>query len=243
MFRGDLMPSAHNAALKKRESRFHGVRVNVAVRVFLGMVDGLVEVLLHLVQRPRVDSRFVGQNNFDVAANVRIDDIPHGLRLRILSPDQTQISIALPDADNDGLVSSWPPLARFAAYVGFVNLDSAAKFLRRYFQHGRPDAVAEVPSRLVADTERALNLTSRHAFLGFTEQVGRKEPFSQGQMRIVKDGAGRCAELVVAGVTIILRAIGNRCGRFFTTWAGNTLAPAQRLDIAAARFIVAELFD
>jgi len=60
---------------------------------------------------------------------------------------------------------------------------------------------------------------------------------------IVKNGAGRSAKLIVAGVTIILRAVRDGCGRLLAAWADNTLAPTQSLDIAAARFIVAKVSD
>jgi hypothetical protein len=243
MFRRDFMPRAHNAALEQRESGFYSVRMNVAVRVFPRVVNRFVLALLHVVERPRIDSGFVGQNHFHMAANIGVDNLLHGLGLRILSSNQTQIAVALSDANNYLRFVLPTPAALLARNIGFVNLDRAAQLFRRYLQHGRPDTMAEIPRRLVADSERALNLAGGHSLFGFAEQVRRKEPFSQGQMRIVKDGAGRCAELVVAGVTIVLRAIGNRCGRLFTTRAGNTLAPAQCLDIAAAGFVIPKLFN
>jgi len=62
-------------------------------------------------------------------------------------------------------------------------------------------------------------------------------------VRIVENGARRGAKLVVAGVTVVLEAIGDCRSRLFAAWADNTLAPAQSLNIASAGFIVAELFD
>src|SRR5438552_2277311 len=64
MFRRDFMPRAHNAALEQRESRFHGICVNIAMGVFPRVIDGLVKVLLHLVESVWIDSRFVGHNHF-----------------------------------------------------------------------------------------------------------------------------------------------------------------------------------
>lgn len=42
MFRRDFMPRTHNAAFEKRESRFDGIGMNVAVSVFAGVVNRLV---------------------------------------------------------------------------------------------------------------------------------------------------------------------------------------------------------
>ena len=50
----------------------------------------------------------------------------------------------------------------------------------------------------------------------------------------MEDGPRRGAKLVVAGVTVILEAISDCRSRLFAAWAGDTLAPAQSLDIAAA---------
>src|SRR2546429_7568131 len=98
MLRGDFMPRSKDAALEQAEGRFDGIGMYIAMRVFAGMIDSLVKVLLHLVERPRIDGGFIGHNHFDVTPDVRIDDIPNGLRLRILSADQPQISVALPDS-------------------------------------------------------------------------------------------------------------------------------------------------
>src|SRR6266851_6758957 len=111
MLRRDFMPRPHNAALKQRERRFHSVCVNVAVRVFPRVIDSLVKVLLHLVERPWVDSGFVRHDDLYMAPNVRIDNLAHRLRLCILSTDQPQISVALANANYNLLDALWPPTA------------------------------------------------------------------------------------------------------------------------------------
>jgi hypothetical protein len=42
------------------------------VGVFPRVINGFVKVLLHLVERPRVDSRFVRHDDFHMAANVSL---------------------------------------------------------------------------------------------------------------------------------------------------------------------------
>ena len=172
MLRRDFMPRSHNAAFEKGKSGFHGVCMDVAVRVFPRVVNRPVLALLHVVERPRINSRFVRKNNFYVAANVRIDNVSHGLGFGILGTDQAQISVTLSDANNYQFVAAWPPLAGLSANVGLINLNRTTQLLRRYFQHSRSDAMAEVPCRLVADSKCALNLARGHALFGFAEQIG-----------------------------------------------------------------------
>src|ERR1700675_1043118 len=50
MLRRHFMPRSHNAALEQAKSRFDGIGVNVAVRVFSRVVYRLVLALLHVVQ-------------------------------------------------------------------------------------------------------------------------------------------------------------------------------------------------
>src|SRR6266446_5944788 len=132
MFRRDFMPRSHNATLEQREGRFYGVRVNVAMRIFPRVIHGLVKIFLHLVERPRVDGRFIGHNHFHMAAHVGIDNLSYRLGLRILGADKSQIAVALPNADNHLLDALWAPAASLRAYVGLINLDSAAEFFGRY---------------------------------------------------------------------------------------------------------------
>ena len=198
MLRRDFMPCPNNAALEKREGRFHGVCMHVTMSVFAGMVDGLVEVLLHFVERVRVDLGFIGHNDFDVAADIRVDDIPHSLGLRVLGTDQPQVSVALSDADYYSLVRLWTPSPGLAANVGFIYLDRAAKLFRRYFQHGSANPMCKVPCRLVGHFQHALELVRGHALAGFSNQIGRKEPLPEREVRIMENGSGCHAKLVMA---------------------------------------------
>src|SRR5260370_1573932 len=198
MLRRDFMPRSHNAALEQREGGFYGISVNVAMRVLAGMVDSLVKVLLHFVERVRIDGRFIGENHFHVATNVRVDDIPHSLGLGTPCPDQPQIPVALANANDYSLVALWTPPASLAANVDFVNLDLAAKFLRRYFEHGSANPVREVPCCLVGHFQHALELVRGHSLAGFGNQVGREEPLPQRQVRVMEDSSSGHAKLVMA---------------------------------------------
>ena len=193
------MPRSDNAALEQGERRLDGVGVNVTVRVLAGMVDRAVLFALQLVERPRVDRGFIGHNDFYAAADVSLDDFPHGVGLGIFRVNHPQIAIALSDADDDFLYATLPPASGLAANVGFVNLYSAAlKFFRLNVLHSLSDAVAEIPSRLIARVERALKLERRHSFFGFAHQVDGCKPFRQWKVRVVKDRASRNGELIAA---------------------------------------------
>src|SRR5437899_12507577 len=162
MFRRDSMPCPHNAALEQREGRFHGVCVHVAMRVLLRVIDGLVLFLRELIQGPRVDSRFICDNHFHMTANVLPDNLAHSGGSLILSADQTQVPITLPDADDNLLVRTGTPAALLAAYVVLVNFDGAAEFWRGHFQHRSPDAMAQIPRCSVSCLEHPLHLERRH---------------------------------------------------------------------------------
>ena len=207
MFRRDFMPRSHNAALEQGESRFHGIRVNVAVGVVLGMVNRSVEVLLHLVQRPRIDSRFVSNNHFHMAAEIRIDNLSDGRGCCVFGVNHAEIAVALPDADDNLLIGTVTPLARLAANIGFINLNRAAKFLRGNFEHRVANPVAEIPRGFIADGKLASHLVGRHAFARLTEQVRCEKPLPERQMGIVEDSLGRYAELVRARIADKLVAL------------------------------------
>jgi len=238
------MPRSHNAALEQRESRFYGVGVNVAVGVVLRVVNGSVKILLHLVQRPRVNSRFVRNNHFHVASDVCLDNLAHSRGLCILGMNQPEIAVALPDADDNLLFGAVAPLARLATNISFVNLNRAAQFLRSGFEHGRPDAMGEIPSGFVSGLEHPAQLVRRHALARLTEQVGGEKPLPQGQVGVMEDRSRRGRELIAACVTIKLMA--SRYARNLVRaarWALDALRPAELFKIGSALFFAAKLLN
>src|SRR5580704_140286 len=172
MLRRDFMPCAHDSTFEKAKGRFDCVGMNVPMSIFAGVVNGfMAHCSAHFVQCPRINSRFISHNDFHIFADMLADNLANGRGFGILSSDQPQIPIALANPDNNGLLALWPPAAFLAAYVGFINFDRAIQRFGRYFQHGRADAVAEIPCCLVADSERAWNLAGRHPLFGFAEQI------------------------------------------------------------------------
>ena len=241
MLRIDFMPRSHDTAFEQGECRLHSVGMNVAVRVLLRVIDRAVLAGIHVIQRPRIDRRFIGHNNFDVAANVRADNLLDRCRLRILGVDKAQIAVALANPDHNGLGGTRTPTTLLATNVGFVNLYRAGQLWLVRFLHRCANAMAKIPRRFVAHANGALDLAGRHSLLGFTEQRRCDEPLPQRQVGVVKDCPDRHAKLVVALIAVVLRAIGD--GRSFRLAARALRAVflAQLLQGFAALFIRAEL--
>lgn len=201
----DTMPATHHTALEKRERRFDGVRVDVALDVDSEAVaDRLVSssVLAKMGSRAPVGLVIVSEENFHVIAEVFLDVLGERARLHIFGMEESQFSAALPDTDHDFLVvvTMRPSLASVdATNERLIHLDFATERETLYLRHRRSDAVAEIPRGLIGlEAERALNLASGHSFLGFAEQDRSKEPSGQREMRVVEDRVHSNGELVLA---------------------------------------------
>ena len=101
MLRADAMPRSHDAALKKRERGFDGVRVNVAHHVDAAtVIDGLVLVSIPaFFMATVIGVEIVGHNHVHIFADILADVLCERSRLRIAGMEQSQIAIALADAE------------------------------------------------------------------------------------------------------------------------------------------------
>ena len=197
MLCADIVPSAHDPALQKRERGFYSVGVHQTGHIFLFVLDGLVLAALVLVERERVDGGFVGDDNADIFADILIDDCANGLGLGVARMDESQFTVALSDSDNHIFLVARHTLTRLAANVGFVYFDRAVEH-RLSLLHRGANSVAQIPCRLVgADAERALNLASGHSFLRFTEKHRSGKPLLKRQVGIIEHRASGHRELIV----------------------------------------------
>jgi len=238
------MPRASDAPLEKRESRFDGVSVNVAMHIFPRVVDSSVFFAAHRTESERIDGRFVRDNDFRVPTNVIVNDFADGIGFRIFGMDEPQIAIALANANHNLLIGARAVLAWLADDIGLVNFNRAAKFLGLDFHHGRTNPMREVPRSFVGHFQHSLKLVRRHALARFTEQIGRKKPLPERQVRVMKDRASRGRELIAAPIAIELVPC-NDVGDFLgaTRRAGNSLGPAKPFEISATFFFATELFN
>jgi len=88
MLRRDFMPRSHDTALQEAESRFYGIGVNVSMRVFFGVVNRVMLFNRKLFQHIRVNHGLVREHYFNVTADIRVNNLAHGLSFGIVSPDQ-----------------------------------------------------------------------------------------------------------------------------------------------------------
>ena len=126
------MPRSNNAALEKRERGFHGVCVKSPCAYSREWLIVWCFSTGNLTKDVRINHGFIRQDNLNMIAYVRFDDI-----LRTVFPfassstDQPQISIALANPDNNLLPGANAALAWFAANISFVNLNLAVQSFSR----------------------------------------------------------------------------------------------------------------
>jgi len=137
--------------------------------------------------------------------------------------------------------SDVPPFAAYPSFIGFNCPPVCARLFGFIFTqaHSLADAMAKIPSRLVAYAQRALDLVSGHAFLGLAHQVNCKEPLPERQVSIVKDCLSRYAEMILASLerTAVLEASADLPGFSTAPKALNALWPADMLKRLAASVV------
>lgn len=208
MLCANVMPRSEDSTLEQGERAFDGISMNVADNInAAAMIDGLVTGL------ERADSLFVcleivSDNHVNVLADVLPNVAFQRSRSDIFGVEETQVAVALTDADHNFLADFPAPLnllralARvhvlgLAADKGFVDFHRTVEHFTVQLFHRVAYAVAEIPSRLVAYAERALDLISGHALVRLAQKIDGGEPLDQGQVRIVKDSARRDSKLII----------------------------------------------
>lgn len=138
----------------------------------------------------------------------------------------------------------------FAAYIGFVNFDDTAKLITELiiFRHSSADAMSHVPCSLVGDSQLSLQFLCADALLCGADQVDSEEPFSQRQVRVMKDAASGHAVLIVTWYAAIQMPFACLSGEVecvhLLTAASNaaqTLRPADALEVSKAPLFSAVL--
>lgn len=202
MLRADFMPSPNNAALEQGKGRFDCVGVDVTLHVDSELVhDGLVSLVLSQMPRSAaILPQVVRHQHVYIIADVLADVLFERAAFYVRCMKETKLTLPLADANYHFLVdrsASALPVST-TANVGFVHLDCSIEHWLACFHHRRAYPVAQIPRCLVADSKRSLNLTSAHALLGFTEQVGRRKPLFEGQVGVVENRSGGHGELIAA---------------------------------------------
>src|SRR5690242_3472637 len=203
MLCGNAMPRSGNTALQERERRFDGVCVNVPHNVDAGAVrDFLVCASAFSLSHGRiVRGCIVCKNHVYIFRDILADILCECAALRIAGMKEAQVAVALAYTDYHFLVvhSRYTALALVpAADVGHIHFHFSVQHRFIGLRHGVTDAMAEIPCRLVAHSDRALNLAGRHALLRLAKKMRSEKPLGKRQMRIVEYGAGSDSELIIA---------------------------------------------
>lgn len=246
----DFVPASYDSALEKRERGFDSVSVNVSSEpdVFLfRVIDALV---LDLANGGFVGLPFIGNQHVHIGADIFLNVLSKCAGLRICGVEESEFPVALPypnhsffPAHHSGFLPGLTDVAKFSADIGFVHFDGAIQHWLFGFFHGRTDSMAEIPRGLVADSESALDLISRHSLARFAKQQCGEKPFLQGQMRIVEDRVCSYSELIIAGLAVEqLLGRGEFHDRAMTPETLDASGPAQaHKQLAAARIGIKQI--
>ncbi len=207
MLRTDLVKRSDNRPLEERPHALDTVGVDIAHDPFLfGVIDGFMARVV--IRDPQIRLEFVGVDRFGLVFDRAVDEVVQGVTPNVRDALKADLSTALDRASNPSLVFAGTPACtlRLPSHKGFVHFHDPEqrRAVKRVVTHGLADTVAQVPRRPVGGPECPLHLVGRHAFLGFTHQVDRREPLTQGKVGVLHDGSGHDTELVAATETIPL---------------------------------------
>lgn len=203
VFSAHPVPCSENTALQKREGRFNGVSVNVALHINLEFVANrfVATIFSEITRSTFVSIEVIGKQNVHVLRDILADEFLERPALCIFGMKQAEFAISLTDANDDFFVIEarrFPLSAILSAYVSFVHFYFAIEHWSVDLEHSRADAMAEVPRGFIAHPQSALNLAGRNALLCFAEKVSGREPLFEREMGVVKNRSSRNGELVVA---------------------------------------------
>src|ERR1035437_9604061 len=155
----DVDICAPNAAFKQTPEVLQAVRVDVALRVALRMVDHLMDVF---VSQLFVRAELVCMNLrafLDVLTNLGVK-VPAANTLNNLQshPRRFIFGIALKQSEHSsfakrfvaafGLASAGTNIARLCSDKGFIHFHAALEFIKRALLHCEPDTVKQEPGSL-----------------------------------------------------------------------------------------------
>src|SRR2546423_8129443 len=247
----NLMIRANDRTLEQRPYALNRVRVSLAAHIFAQvMIDCFVARVLifnSVIGRPRIS-----HNAFGRIIKAGFDEVMKRATIIRLLNLETNAAAALNRSENHCLANCAATLNNFlstasvhvlslAAYVRFVNLYNLFEKRCVSIRDSRAYTVAEIPCGFVGHAKRALELQSRHTFFSFAHQIDGQKPFSQRQVRVVKDSVNFDGELIAASITGEQAALVH--ARKLLRLATKTLysvRPAKMFKVYATGFFIAE---
>lgn len=233
MFCTDSVPRSDDTALEQRERGLNRIGVDVPLGVDMELVPNrlVLSFFPKMLCCAPVSLEVIGIQNFNVLAQILANVLFKSAAFDIFGMKESQVAATFADTDDDFLVvetCALPLVPVLSADVGFIHLHFSVEHGSVDFHHCGANAMAEVPSRLVADSECPLNLAGRHPFLGFAEQQRSEKPLCKRQVRIVEHCSCHHTELVVAILAVVERLFGLKLSRRrFAPWALDAFGPTQ----------------
>lgn len=251
-----FVEGANNTALQNRPEAFNRVGVdrtnNGVLGVFaLGVINdavlvAIVKAVIGAIIVRAEQTNAIGHGFFDerfdrIAFNV-FDDASNDIALALHSTDHDLFADAAPL-----IVLALIPMAVlvFAADIGFVDFDNAAKFDFRLNQSGA-DFVAHSPSGLIAaESHVAHDLEGAHSLFAGQHQVSDFEPVTERFVSILEDGPGNVGESIAGlrSAVIALPVKGIALERSYVKPAAralNAIGPPSPDQIGATSILIRE---
>lgn len=194
----------NHAAVEQRPNALDGVRVNVAANPFVREVANRF-VPRVLVPASLVRPMLVGIDRFRVVSDYITEKAMDRLSVGSLCYAEPDFATALDRAENHRLSTAPASIParlavlrvpRLATDVRLVSFHDSRKLRSVAVVHRGSNAVAEIPSCLVAHGEHPLELVGADPLLGLHHQVDGQEPLPKRQVRILKDCSRANRELV-----------------------------------------------
>jgi len=213
VFGADLVERADNAALEDRPEALNRIRVDCADNVFMfGVSDE--SVLRIFTLQGVIGAQVVGREQANFVGNGLAHEAGQRVTIKAINDPRHHVAAPLDRADHGSLTGAGAAsaaitlvpmlVAGLSADIRFVHLDDAHQLLKFLVLERGPDAVAHVPSRLVAaEAHVAVDLSSGDALLAGRHKVDDPEPLPQINVRVLKNGPDKVRETVSAALPTV----------------------------------------
>lgn len=225
--------STFDASLEQRPKVFNPVGVNVAVPVFVRVIDYVMDIffvkLVVRAKRIAVDRRA----SFDVLADFAVKHSALGSLNGHCSDfagafQQTHYRNLAGVSRAKVLASAHVHIPRLAADIGFINFDVARQLVKRSVLHGLADSMKQKPRALLSHAKGTRQFAGTDAVLRVGDQPDTSQPPIEANRRIFHDGAYLDAELLLARFALP-QATGRKIRHFAASAdrALNAVRPAK----------------
>lgn len=254
IFTADLVIGTDHAALEDAPKAFNRVRMHGADNVVAAaladdpMRIGAIE--------EAIAGMFVGREQADLVRHGLVNEGVQRLGVGVVNHPQHDVALAADRANHGGLAGANAArtaialvamlVRRLAAYIGFINLNNAAKLIEIHFDQRRANAMAHIPSGFVgAETEMAMDLPRAHSLLAGEHQVNDLKPCSQVNIGVFKDRSGNVGEPIAASAAIRALPFEFHGLEFVrpvraAARANDAIGPAARDQIGVAGVLIGE---